>query len=189
MACFPTGWAVTARVATACTCSCGVYGKSAESRTAVEACVRPSPSPANAILRLQQLEIERTFRTTVQEKSAYGLGMENGAPMMDRLRADRCLEVARELRAAAEEARRTLQASRELVLRSQDQTSAATPACRTEDAPGPSNKLVTSLIEAYEAAEDDPDTQTRLLLGHVIHHVGRRIASVLGPRAAGIAVH
>jgi hypothetical protein len=109
--------------------------------------------------------------------------------MMDRSRADRCLEVARELRAMAEETRRTLQASRALVLRSREQAAAGPLASCTDDAPGPSNQLVASLIEAYEAAEDDPDTQTRLLLGHVLHHVGRRIAGVMGPRVAGIAVH
>jgi hypothetical protein len=49
--------------------------------------------------------------------------------------------------------------------------------------------LVTSLIDAYEAAEDDTDTQTRLLLGRVLNHVGRRVAGVVGPRSAGIAVH
>jgi hypothetical protein len=108
---------------------------------------------------------------------------------MDRLQTDRCLEVARELRAAAEETRQTLQASRDLVRRSREQSAAGPPAGRKDDDLGPSNQLVTSLIEAYEAAEDDPDTQTRLLLGHVLHHVGRRIAGVMGPRAAGIAVH
>ena len=48
---------------------------------------------------------------------------------------------------------------------------------------------MTSLIEAYEAAENEPDTQTRLLLSHVLHHVGRCVAGVMGPQAAGIAVH
>lgn len=106
--------------------------------------------------------------------------------MVDRPHADRCLEVARELRAAAEETRRTLQASRDLVRRSREQD--AGPPASSSD-PGPSQQLVTSLIEAYEAAEDEPDLETRLLLGHVLHHVGRRIAGVMGPRAAGIAVH
>ena len=106
--------------------------------------------------------------------------------MLDRPRADRCLEVARELRAAAEETRRTLQASRDLVRRSREQAARA-PASGSD--PGPSQQLVTSLIDAYEAAEVEPDLQTRLLLGHVLHHVGRRIAGVMGPRAAGIAVH
>ncbi|MGU3287961.1 hypothetical protein [Methylobacterium mesophilicum] len=106
--------------------------------------------------------------------------------MLDRPRADRCLEVARELRAAAEETRRTLQASRDLVRRSREQAAGA-PASGSD--PGPSQQLVTSLIDAYEAAEVEPDLQTRLLLGHVLHHVGRRIAGVMGPRAAGIAVH
>ena len=106
--------------------------------------------------------------------------------MTDRPRADQCLEVARELRAAAEETRRTLQTSRDLVRRSREQA-ARSPAIGAD--PGPSQQLVTSLIEAYEAAEDEPDPQTRLLLGHVLHHVGRRIAGVMGPRAAGIAVH
>ncbi|TXM66803.1 hypothetical protein [Methylobacterium sp. WL120] len=108
---------------------------------------------------------------------------------MDRLRTDRCLEVARELRAAAEETRQTLQASRDLVRRSREQTAAGPSLRRKDDDPGPSNQLVTSLIEAYEASEDDPDIQTRLLLGHVLHHVGRRVAGAMGPRAAGIAVH
>ncbi|MFK5600189.1 hypothetical protein ACFZ8E_24800 [Methylobacterium sp. HMF5984] len=108
---------------------------------------------------------------------------------MDRLQIDLCLEVARELRAAAEETRQTLQASHDFVRRSHEQSAAGPPAGCKDDDLGPSNQLVTSLIEAYEAAEDDPDTQTRLLLGHVLHHVGRRIAGVMGPRAAGIAVH
>ncbi|WP_238262260.1 hypothetical protein [Methylobacterium mesophilicum] len=108
---------------------------------------------------------------------------------MDRPRADKCLEVARELRAAAEETRQTLQASRDLVRRSREQTAAGLPASHDGNDPGPSKHLVTSLIEAYEAAEDEPDLQTRLLLGHVLHHVGRRIAGVMGPRAAGISVH
>lgn len=107
--------------------------------------------------------------------------------MMDRPPADRCLEIARELRAAAEETRRTLQASRDLVQRSREQA-AARPAAFSDD-PGPSKHLVTCLIEAYEAAEDEPDPQTRLLLSRVLHHVGRRVAGVIGPRAAGIAVH
>ncbi|MDO9427755.1 MAG: hypothetical protein Q7T93_13110 [Methylobacterium sp.] len=109
--------------------------------------------------------------------------------MTHRLHADRCLEVARELRAAAEETRRTLQVSRDLVRRSREQTAAGLLACSTGGDLGPSNQLVTSLIEAYEAAENEPDTQTRLLLGHVLNHVGRRIADVIGPRVAGIAVH
>ncbi len=51
------------------------------------------------------------------------------------------------------------------------------PAVGSRDDPGPSKHLVTSLIEAYEAADDDPDPQTRLLLGRVLHHVGRRVAA------------
>ena len=109
--------------------------------------------------------------------------------MVDRLHADRCLEVARELRAAAEETGRTLQASRDLVRCSREQAAAGLPVSPDGNDPGPSKHLVTSLIEAYEAAEDEPDLQTRLLLGHVLHHVGHRIAVVMGPRAAGIAVH
>ena len=105
---------------------------------------------------------------------------------MDRPLADRCLEVARELRAAAEETRRTLQASRDLVRRSREQ--AVTGPSAPGDDPGPSKHLVTSLIEAYEAADDDPDPQTRLLLGRVLHHVGCRVAGVMGPRAAGITL-
>jgi hypothetical protein len=106
---------------------------------------------------------------------------------MDRPRADRCLEVARELRAAAEETRRTLQASRDLVRRSREQAVTG-PSAPPGDDPGPSQHLVTSLIEAYEAADDDPDPQTRLLLGRVLHHVGRRVAGVMGPRAAGVTL-
>lgn len=109
--------------------------------------------------------------------------------MTHRLHADRCLEVARELRAAAEETRQTLQVSRDLVRRSREQTAAGPLACSKDDNLVPSNQLVMSLIEAYEAAENEPDTQTRLLLGHVLHHVGRRIADGIGPRMAGIAVH
>lgn len=108
--------------------------------------------------------------------------------MVDRQHPDRCLEVARELRAAAEETRRTIQASRDLVRRSREQT-AAGPASREGGDHAPSNELVTSLIEAYEAAEIDADDRTRQLLGQVLHHVGRRVASSMGPRAAGVAVH
>ena len=108
---------------------------------------------------------------------------------MDRVHAGRCLEVARELRAAAEETRRTLQTSRELVRRSREQAAVGPQASRDSGDPGPSNKLVMSLIEAYEAAEDESDTQTRLLLARVLHHVGHRIVCEMGPRAAGIAMH
>lgn len=109
--------------------------------------------------------------------------------MIDRRQADRCLEVARELRAAAEDTRRTLQASRDLVQRSREQTEAGPAASSDRDGSGPSNQLVTALIEAYEAAENEPDARTRLLLGRVLHHVGCRIAGMMGPRAAGVAVH
>ncbi|MGX9979091.1 hypothetical protein ABC766_05245 [Methylobacterium fujisawaense] len=109
--------------------------------------------------------------------------------MTDRPHADRYLEVARELRAAAEETRRTLQASRDLVRRAREQDTARPQASNESDHPGPSKRLVTSLIDAYEAAEDDTDTQTRLLLGRVLNHVGRRVAGVIGPRSAGIAMH
>jgi hypothetical protein len=109
--------------------------------------------------------------------------------MTHRLHADRYLEVARELRAAAQETRQTLQVSRDLVRRSREQTAAERLACSKDDILGPSTQLVMSLIEAYEAAESDSDTQTRLLIGHVLHHVGRRITDVIGPRVAGIAVH
>ena len=106
--------------------------------------------------------------------------------MMDHPRADRYLEVARELRAAAEETRQTLQASRDLVRRSREQAAGSQA---SGDDYGPSQHLVTALIEAYEAAEAEPDPQTRLLLGRVLHHVGCRIAGVVGPRAAGIVMH
>ena len=109
---------------------------------------------------------------------------------MDRMRADRCLEVARALRAAAEETRRTLQTSRDLVRRSSEQSlSAADPApCRDDDLP-PSKDLVESVIDAYETAQDEADAQTCLLLGHVLQHLGRRILNTVGPNGMGIAVH
>jgi len=107
---------------------------------------------------------------------------------------DRALEAARELRAAAEETRRTIQASRDLVQRSRDQTLALTTLPETEMTPfaqdnEPSNDLVRSLIRAYELAEDDGDPRTRTLLGGVLHHVGCRIAAVVGPKAAHMAMH
>ena len=56
---------------------------------------------------------------------------------MERLQADRCLEIARELRAAAEETRRTLQASRDLVQRSREQAAAGPLASRDGGDPAP----------------------------------------------------
>lgn len=108
--------------------------------------------------------------------------------------ADRALEAARELRAAAEETRQTIQASRDLVQRSREQTLALTAVPESEMSPpakdnGPSNDLVRSLIRAYELAEDDGDTRTRTLLGGVLHHVGCRIAAVVGPKAAHMVIH
>jgi hypothetical protein len=109
--------------------------------------------------------------------------------MTDRSPADRFLEVARELRAAAVETRRTLQVSHDLIRRAREQTAAGSWASDGGDDSGPSERLVTSLIDAYEAAESDNDTQTRQLLARVLHHVGRRVAGVMGPRAARISVH
>lgn len=110
--------------------------------------------------------------------------------MIDRPHTDRCLEVARELRAAAEETRRALQASRDVVRRSREQSAIAAGPGRPGDGDlGPSKHLVECLIEAYEAAQGEADAQTRVLLGQVLHHVGRRVARALGPKATGIAVH
>ncbi|MFB0491565.1 hypothetical protein ABIE45_004151 [Methylobacterium sp. OAE515] len=103
--------------------------------------------------------------------------------------ADRSLEVARELRAAAEETRRTLDASRELVRRSRVQSNSMAGSATLSDDVAPSQHLVECLIEAYEAAEDEPDARTRHLLGQVLHHVGRRIARAFGPKAVGLATH
>lgn len=109
---------------------------------------------------------------------------------MDRTRADRCLEIARALRAAAEETRRTLQTSRELLRRSAEQSlSAAGPAPRRDDDLPPSKDLVESVIDAYETAQDEADAQTCLLLGHVLQHLGRRVLNTVGPNGMGIAVH
>ena len=104
--------------------------------------------------------------------------------------ADRSLEVARALRAAAEETRRALHVSRDLVRRSREQSLFAAGLTMPRDGgSGPSKHLVECLIEAYEAAEYDDDARTRLLLGHVLQHVGRRIADTIGPKATGLAVH
>ena len=107
--------------------------------------------------------------------------------------ADRNLATARELRAAAEETRQTLLVSRDLVERSRRQTQAM---IRPEyemaagtDHSAPSRPLVDCLIQAYELAEADGESQTRKLLGHVLTHVGRRVAKELGPRAAKIVMH
>lgn len=102
-------------------------------------------------------------------------------------------ETARVLRAAAEETRQALQISRDLVERSRQQTRAMIqsdrdPALGAEQ-PGPSKSLVDCLIQAYELAEDDEDAHTRALLGRVLMHVGRRIASKLNPSEANIIIH
>lgn len=107
--------------------------------------------------------------------------------------ADRNLTTARELRAAAEETRQALQISRDLVERSRRQTQSMIPP-EYEHAAGtdhsePSKPLVECLIRAYELTEADGEPQTRALLGRVLHHVGRRIAMGLGPRAAKIVMH
>ncbi|WP_157862096.1 hypothetical protein [Methylobacterium sp. Leaf361] len=110
--------------------------------------------------------------------------------MNDRLHlADRSLEVARELRAAAEETRRTLDASRELVRRSRVQSNSMAGSATLCDDVAPSQHLVECLIDAYEAAKDEPDVLTRNLLGQVLHHVGCRIARAFGPKAVGLATH
>ncbi|RYF16008.1 MAG: hypothetical protein EOO77_12830 [Oxalobacteraceae bacterium] len=107
--------------------------------------------------------------------------------------ADRRLETARELRAAAEETRRALQISRDLVERSRRQTQAVIQPEYEQvariDYSDPSKPLVESLIQAYELAEADGEPQTRALLGRVLHHVGRRIAMGLSPRAAKVVMH
>ena len=107
--------------------------------------------------------------------------------------ADRNLTAARELRAAAEETRQALQISRDLVERSRRQTQAMTQPKHEllagNDHSEPSKPLVECLIQAYELAEADGEPQTRTLLGHVLTHVGRRIARGLGPRAAKIVMH
>ncbi|MCJ2087402.1 hypothetical protein MKK88_15620 [Methylobacterium sp. E-005] len=107
--------------------------------------------------------------------------------------ADRNLIIARELRAAAEEMRRALQMSRDLVERSRRQTRAIVgpndERAADSEHPDPSKPLVECLIHAYELAEADGEPQTRVLLGQVLHHVGRRIATGLGPSAAKLVVH
>lgn len=106
---------------------------------------------------------------------------------------DRALVAAHQLRAAAEETRRALQTSRDLVERSRQQTRSAMipPRAAAPDAddPGPSDLLVKCLIRAYELAEDDGEPRTHALLGRVITHVGRRIAAVVNPRAAEVVMH
>lgn len=106
---------------------------------------------------------------------------------------DRNLTTARELRAAAEETRKALQISSDLVERSRRQTQAMAPreyelAAEIEYC-DPSKPLVECLIQAYELAEVDGDPQTRALLGRVLTHVGRRIAMGLDPRAANVVMH
>ena len=105
-------------------------------------------------------------------------------------RLNRSLEIARELRAAAEETRRLLKTSRELIQRSREQPLPVTDRSPLpDDEPAPSKHLVECLLEAYEAAEEETDARTQALLGCVLHHVGRRIASAAGPISAGVAVH
>lgn len=105
--------------------------------------------------------------------------------------ADRNLIIARELRAAAEETRRALQISRDLIERSRQQTQAMkqTEDEQAADHPEPSGPLVERLIQAYELTEVDGEPQTRALLGRVLTHVGRRIAMGLGPSKAKVVMH
>ena len=107
--------------------------------------------------------------------------------------ANRNLTTARELRAAAEETRKALQISRDLVERSRRQTRAMTQpeyvGAAETDHSDPSKALVECLIQAYELTEADGEPQTRALLGRVLSHVGRRIAMGLDPRAAGVVMH
>jgi hypothetical protein len=106
---------------------------------------------------------------------------------------DRNLTIARELRAAAEETRRALQISRDLVKHSRQQTQALTrPECSHEtdvDCGAPSKSLVECLILAYELAEEEGEPQTSTLLSHVLMHVGRRIALGSGIQAEKVVVH
>ncbi|KQP45165.1 MULTISPECIES: hypothetical protein [unclassified Methylobacterium] len=114
--------------------------------------------------------------------------------MSDANTGDRALETARALRAAAEEARRTILASREIVQRSQEQTRAMInrpeiEPCDHHTNQPPSEKLVRCLIQAYELAIDEDDVQTQALLGSMLHDVGGRIAAAVGPKAAQMILH
>jgi hypothetical protein len=106
---------------------------------------------------------------------------------------DRNLTIARELRAAAEETRRALQISRDLIKHSRQQTRALVQleyAHATDaDSGAPSKSLVECLIRAYELAEDDGEPQTSALLSHVLMHVGRRIALGSSMQAEKVVVH
>lgn len=106
---------------------------------------------------------------------------------------DRNLMIARELRAAAEETRRALQISRDLVEHSRQQTRAlAQPEyayVADADCDAPSKSLVECLIRAYELAEDEREPQTSALLSHVLMHVGRRIVLGSGLHAEKVVVH
>lgn len=114
--------------------------------------------------------------------------------MSDGKSGDRALETARELRAAAEEARRTILASRDIVERSREQTRAMMnrpeiEPCDQHTSQAPSEKLVHCLIQAYELAVDEDDVRTQALLGSMLHDVGGRIAAAVGPKAAQMIVH
>jgi hypothetical protein len=106
---------------------------------------------------------------------------------------DRNLTIARELRSAAEETRRALQISRDLVEHSRRQTRALTQPqyehATDADCEAPSNSLVEYLIRAYELAEDEGEPRTRALLSQVLMHVGRRIALGSGLNAEKVVVH
>ncbi len=106
---------------------------------------------------------------------------------------DHNLTIARELRAAAEETRRVLQISRNLVEHSRQQTRALAPLEYTHatdaDCDAPSKGLVECLIRAYELAEDEAEPQTRALLSRVLMHVGRRIALGSSLHAEKVVVH
>lgn len=106
---------------------------------------------------------------------------------------DRNLTIARELRSAAEETRRALQISRDLVKQSRQQTrTLAQPEYAhpiEANCDGPSKSLVECLIRAYELAEDEGEPQTSALLSHVLMHVGRRIALGSSIHAEKVVVH
>lgn len=106
---------------------------------------------------------------------------------------DRNLTIARELRTAAEETRRVVQISRELVEHSRRQTRAlAQPQYAhgsDADCDAPSKSLVECLIRAYELAEDEGEPKTRALLSHVLMHIGRRIALGSSLHTEKVVVH
>lgn len=108
--------------------------------------------------------------------------------------ADRALIVARELRAAAEETRQILGRSRNLVELSRQQTTAAATPVESDPAipvhdPGPPQRLVEILIEVYELAEEDGEPRTRALVGNVLLHIGRRVASAVSSQALKVVLH